>query len=140
MVKIKFFLFFNFIMYFQAFSQNCDSLIFYEIENLPEFGGDLSKFIADSTLYPQKALDDSISGTVYVLFLINKDGTTSDHKILKGIREDLDSEAIRVSRLIKFEKPAMNRGKPLKYKYTIPVEFKIKEKKKLSKKNARHKQ
>lgn len=139
MVKSIFLLIFNFIVYFQAFSQNCDSIIFNEIENLPEFGGDLNKFILDSICYPQQAWVDNISGTVYITFMVNEDGNTSDHKVVRGIRKDLDDEAIRVARLIKFEKPAMNAGKPEKYKYLLPVEFRIKENKKTSNKNYRHK-
>lgn len=51
-----------------------------------------------------------------------------NHEIIKGIREDLNNEALRVAKLINFDRPAMQRGKPIKVKYTVPVEFKLEKK------------
>lgn len=57
-----------------------------------------------------------------------------NHKVLTGIRKDLNDEALRVVKLVNFEKPAMQSGKPIKVKYTIPVVFKLTEEKKHKKK------
>ena len=52
-------------------------------------------------------------------------GFTFGHKVIKGVREDLDNEALRVTTLIKFERPAFQRGKPIEVKYTVPVVFNL---------------
>lgn len=128
MVKIIFPVFFCFIFNCQILSQNCDSISFFEVESMPYFKGDINKFITNHLIYPKKALNDSISGTVYVLFIINEDGRTFNHKVVKGIRKDMDNEALRVAKLIEFEKPAINDGKPIKYKYLVSIKFNLEEK------------
>jgi len=93
------------------------------VESMPEFNGDLKEFINQNTVFPESAIQDSIEGTVYILFWVDIDGKTTDHEVIRGIRDDLDEEALRVARLILFEKAAMQRGKPVKVSFTIPVKF-----------------
>lgn len=95
------------------------------IEDAPCFKGDLKKFIHRKMNYPCTAQKDSIEGKVIVSFWIDTTGTTFDHQVIKGIREDLNDEALRVAKMINFERPAMQRGKPIKVKYTVPVEFNL---------------
>ncbi len=87
-------------------------------------------FIQNKIHYPESAKMDSIQGKVFVTFWIDTTGNTINCKVIRGIRKDLDNEALRVAKLIKFEKPAMQRGKPVKVKYVIPIEFKLNDKKK----------
>ncbi|GAB4206824.1 MAG: hypothetical protein Fur0023_17040 [Bacteroidia bacterium] len=89
---------------------------------------ELYKFINQNLIYPQSAIKDSLEGNVYVSFIVTEAGTTCNHKVLKGIRNDLDSEAIRVVRLLKFEKPAIQNGKPVKYEYHLKIPFHIRRK------------
>ncbi|SEA33547.1 protein TonB [Porphyromonadaceae bacterium KH3R12] len=110
-------------------SQNNDStsnneLITY-IESAPLFKGCLTKFIADNIKYPKTAQMDSLEGTVFVSYWINVDGFTINHKIEKGIRKDLNNEALRVTKLIHYEKPAMQKGKAIKVRYVVPVKFNL---------------
>lgn len=110
-------------------SQNNDStshneLITY-IESAPLFKGCLTKFIADNIKYPKTAQMDSLEGTVFVSYWINVDGSTINHKIEKGIRKDLNTEALRVTKLIHYEKPAMQKGKAIKVRYVVPVKFNL---------------
>lgn len=102
------------------------------IETAPHFEGDLTDFIKSQIHYPQDATNDSIEGMVIITFWIDTLGGTTDHKIVRGIRDDLNEEAMRITKLIKFEKPAMQKGQPIKVKYTVPVEFKLSETKKKS--------
>jgi TonB family protein len=96
------------------------------VEILPSFiKGDIESFIDSVIVYPYYALQDSIEGTVFVLFIVDTNGTTYNHRILKGIREDIDLEALRVARLLRFENPAMQRDKPIKIKYYLPIKFVI---------------
>ena len=94
-----------------------------QYESMPIFRGDLSEFIESNIIYPPSALNDSIEGKIFVSFYVDTLGNTINHKIVNEIRNDLNEEALRVTRLIKFDKPAMLNGKPTMVKYTIPVEF-----------------
>ena len=96
-----------------------------QYESMPIFRGDLSEFIESNIIYPPSALNDSIDGKIFVSFYVDTMGNTINHKIVNEIRNDLNEEALRVTRLIKFEKPAMQNGKPTMVKYTIPVEFNL---------------
>ena len=126
-----------------AFSQKKDSSIISTItfiEDKPIFNGNLKDFIQDHICYPQKAKQDLLEGTVVVVYWIDTLGVTFDHKILRGIRKDLDEEALRVTKLIRYEKPAMQHGKPIKVRYTIPVEFKLSESSELRKRVLKNQQ
>lgn len=68
---------------------------------------------------------DSVEGKVYVKYLIDTLGFTTKHRIEKGIRDDLNKEAIRVAKLIKYNSPAKFNDKPILFYYTIPIEFKL---------------
>jgi TonB family protein len=111
------------------FAQN-DSIEYIGIsiaEDMPVFNGGINDFIQANIKYPQSAKNDSIQGRVFISFWVDTSGITTEHEVAKGVREDLDKEALRVAKLIKFEKPAMQRGKPVKIQYTVPVEFSLKE-------------
>lgn len=64
---------------------------------------------------------------MYVEFYIDTVGFTFDHRVLRGKRDDLDEEALRVTRLIKFDHPAKQRGKPIIVQYMVPVKFTLKQ-------------
>jgi TonB family protein len=120
----------------QVFSQVDSSVLPEEeqlisaLESMPEYRGGVSKlseFLRNKIKYPKSAKEDEIKGIVYVKCYVDTTGSTTDHQLIRGIREDLDNEALRVAKLIKFDKPAMQRGKPMKVIYCIPVEFKLSE-------------
>lgn len=89
----------------------------------PSYNGDLIDFIQSKIQYPEQAVKEAIAGTVVISFWIDTTGITYNHKIIKGVREDLNEEALRVSRLIKFDKPAYQKNKPIRINYTVPIEF-----------------
>lgn len=99
------------------------------VESMPEFraGGDSNKrlmeFIAKNIQYLETALNDSIEGRVVTQFWIDTSGNTDSHKIIRGLREDLDNEALRVAKLLKFEVPAIQREKPVRIMFTLPFVF-----------------
>lgn len=107
-------------------SQNkCDSIsvIFGSPEKIPEL--DINKLLSENLQYPKTAKKDKLEGQVIISFWIDSLGNTSEHKIIKGVRLDLDEEALRVARLIKFDKPAMNRGKPIGTCFQLPITFRL---------------
>lgn len=86
----------------------------------------MAKHIKKNQQYPERAMEDNIQGRVSVLFVIDKDGNITNVQA-RGPKggELLEKEALRViSKLPKF-KPGMQRGKPVKVKYSQPITFKL---------------
>ena len=99
-------------------------LIDYGISASAVFKGDMLSFIKEQIKYPETAKRDSIEGTVIVSFWVDTTGYTIQHKVKRGIREDLNEEALRVTKLIRFDKPAMQGESPVRVRMTVPVVFK----------------
>ncbi len=100
--------------------------VFFIVEDMPEFpGGDLAlrKFIANSINYPVIAQENGIEGKVYVTFVVDKDGSVSDAKIVRGVDPSIDKEALRVVSNLPRWKPGKQRGKPVRVSYTVPINF-----------------
>lgn len=97
------------------------------LQNMPVYSrGSLQKVINSNLRYPCSAILDSLEGTVYIAFIVDTNGVTRDHWVLRGVRFDLDQEALKVTRLIKFDKPAMeSSGKPVSILYIYPVKFSL---------------
>lgn len=84
------------------------------------------RFISENVHYPENQRKNDVSGIVYASFVIDEKGNITDAKIEKGINKDFDDEVLRVIHLIKPVEPAKGPdGKPVKYKVTIPVKFKL---------------
>lgn len=84
-----------------------------------------SKFIATTLKYPKQAILDGVEGQVSVSFQIDKEGNVSDPKIEKGVRKDLDNEAIRMVRLMPKWRPAQKNNEPVAVRYTMNIAFNI---------------
>ena len=95
---------------------------------MPTFnGGDIMSFhrwVMMQIRYPQEVLEDGIQGRVLVEYVIEKDGSVSDIRIQRSVDKRLSAEVMRVFGLeIPVWTPAMCNGKPLRMKFTIPVDF-----------------
>ncbi len=101
--------------------------IFTVAEQMPKYPGDLYKFLADSIKYPEKEREKNITGTVYATFVIEKDGSVSGIKVLRGVPggPGLDAEAVRVLSMMKKWTPGMQNGVPVRVQYTIPIRFQL---------------
>lgn len=102
--------------------------IFTVVEDMPQFpGGDqeLLKFIAKSIKYPVIAQENGIQGRVTCSFVVNRDGSVVDAEVLRGVDPSLDKEALRVIGTMPKWKPGMQRGKPVRVKYTVPITFRL---------------
>jgi protein TonB len=101
--------------------------IFIIVEEMPEFldGGEagLRAWIAKSIEYPVIAQENGIQGKVYVSFVVDKDGSISEAKVLRGVDPSLDKEALRVVRALPKWRPGKQRGKPVRVSYTVPISF-----------------
>ena len=103
--------------------------IFQIVETMPEFpnGGlqGLMKFLSDNIKYPTIAQENGTQGRVSVQFVVNRDGSIVDAKVVKGVDPYLDREALRVINSMPKWKPGMQRGKPVRVRYTVPVLFRL---------------
>lgn len=96
------------------------------VEDMPAFpGGDaaLLKFIASNVVYPPIAKENGITGVVYVSYVVDRDGSIKDVKVVRGADPFLDKEAVRVVKTLKGYKPGKQRGKPVPVQFTIPIRF-----------------
>lgn len=83
------------------------------------------KFLNENINYPENAKESSVEGTVYVGFIIDENGKLGDIKVLRGIGNGCDEEAIRIVKLMPVWKPGRQAGKAVKVQYTLPVRFKL---------------
>lgn len=97
-------------------------------EEMPEYPGGtqaLMDYLKANIKYPAQAKDEGIQGTVYIGFVVYKDGTLGNFKIRRGIRQDLDKEAMRVLKAMPKWKPGKQNGKTVNCEMTIPVKFRL---------------
>ena len=97
-------------------------------EVMPEFpGGEqaMMKFVSENVQYPEKAKEKEISGRVLVGFIVEKDGSVNEVKIVRGIGGGCDEEAVRVVKAMPKWKPGKEKGKPVRVSYMMPIFFKL---------------
>lgn len=105
-----------------------DNVVFQVVEKMPSFpGGDaaLFKFLGDNVKYPVIAQENGVQGRVICQFVVNKDGSIVDVEVVRSVDASLDKEAIRVIKSMPKWSPGQQRGKPVRVKYTLPVNFKL---------------
>ena len=99
-----------------------------DIDVVAKFGGqDFTAYLASEIIYPPRAYKYLVQGKVYVQFMINEDGSTSNALVVRGLDKDLDKEALRVIRNMPNWKPAKKDGEPVPIAYICPVVFTIKD-------------
>ena len=105
-----------------------EKVIFQVVEEMPEFPGGMAeamKFLAKNIKYPVVAQEAKIEGRVIVQFVIERDGSVSDAKVMRGVNSELDAEAIRVVSMMPKWIPGKQRGKAVAVKYTMPIMFRL---------------
>ena len=105
-----------------------DDEVFMVVENMPEFpGGDLGlmKYIQKNVKYPPIAKEYNITGKVYISFVVDKSGSVTNVKVVRGVDKNLDAEAVRVIKSLPKYKPGMQKGKPVRVMFTIPINFNL---------------
>ncbi len=100
--------------------------IFTVVESMPEFPGGmgaLMTYLAKNIKYPPLAKESGIQGKVFINFVVEPDGSISNVKVLRGIGGGCDEEAVRVVKNMPKWKPGMQRGKPVRVSFNLPVKF-----------------
>ena len=96
------------------------------VDEMPEFPGGmqaLSEFLQANVKYPDAAKQAGTSGRVTAQFVVDKDGTCQDFKVLRGVSPELDAEALRVLGLMPKWNPGKVDGQPVRVRYTVPITF-----------------
>lgn len=105
-----------------------DNNIYDTPEVMPEYPGGMQammNFLGENVKYPEDAMEKNISGKVYVSFVVEKDGSVSEAKVVKGVCESIDNEALRVVNAMPKWTPGKMDGKNVRVKYTLPFTFKL---------------
>ena len=103
--------------------------VFEVVEEMPEFpGGEMSalmSYLKDNMRYPASAKEKGTQGRVTVQFVVDKDGSIKEPKLLRSVDKDMDAEALRLISNMPKWKPGRQKGQPVAVKYTVPVMFSL---------------
>ncbi len=102
--------------------------VFLSVEENPEYPGGPAKlleYVQKNLKYPMMARESDIQGRVFVGFVVEKDGSISNVRVLRGIGGGCDEEAVRVVQSLPKFKPGKQRGNPVRVQYTLPIVFKL---------------
>ena len=103
--------------------------IFVVVEKMPTFPGGLKalmSYLAKNIHYPADAKKQGIQGRVFIHFVINKDGSVSNVRLLKGISPSCDAEAIRVVKNMPNWNPGVQKGQKVRVAFNLPIKFSLK--------------
>ena len=97
--------------------------VFTDVETMPQIVGGLQA-VTQSVVYPEEAKKEKVEGRVVVNFIVEKDGSVSNTKVIRSADERLDAEALRAVSEIAFE-PGQHEGKPVRVQMVLPISFKL---------------
>jgi protein TonB len=104
--------------------------IFTAVEQQAEFPGGpraFGQFLQRNLRYPSAAQRGNVAGKVFVEFVVNRDGSIEDIKVVKGIGFGCDEEALRVLKLVPKWSPGKQSGRPVRSRFTLPITFTLSE-------------
>lgn len=96
------------------------------VDEFPEFTGGMkafTKYMERNLRYPYQAQEENVMGKVFVSFVVERDGSITDVKVLRGIGFGCDEEAIKVIKKSPLWKPGKNKGIPVRVRYNMPITF-----------------
>ncbi len=101
-------------------------IVYQVVEIMPEFVGGMDglvKYLGENLLYPKEAMANKVTGTVFVSFIVNANGSVSDAQVLKGIGNGCNEEALRVVQRMPNWLPGKQSGQPVAVRYSLPIRF-----------------
>lgn len=104
--------------------------IFSSVERKPQFpGGEaaLMKYIQTHIKYPPTAAKNNIQGKVVVQFVVEKDGSVGEVKVVRSVDKDLDNEAVRLVKTLPKFIPGRQNGQAVPVLFTLPITFKLRQ-------------
>ena len=102
--------------------------IFIFAETMPSFEGGISefyKFVSKNLKYPAQARRIGIEGKVFVHFVVDKDGSLSDIKVVRGLGAGCDEEVMRIINMSPKWNPGKQRGRPVRVQMMLPIAFRL---------------
>ncbi|PIF03571.1 MAG: energy transducer TonB, partial [Draconibacterium sp.] len=105
-----------------------ETKVFVRVEKMPVFPGGIKallKYLSKNINYPQVAADNGVQGKVYLKFVVEKDGRVGDVVVQRSPDKLLEKEAVRVVKTLPKFTPGMQRGKPVRVWYQVPVTFRL---------------
>ena len=103
--------------------------IFYNVQNMPSFMGKgqdgFRLWVSQNVKYPEVAAENGISGTVYVSFVVEADGSVSNVRLVRGVDPALNQEAIKVIQSSPKWEPGRQRDIAVRVAFTFPIKFKL---------------
>ena len=109
-------------------SDKKSTVVYDVVEQMPQYPGGMGefmKYVGTNIKYPKEAVAAKKQGTVLVSFVIEKDGSVSNPKVLKPVDANLDAEALRVVGASPKWNPGTQNGKPVPVRYAVPIKFTI---------------
>jgi protein TonB len=103
-----------------------NSKIFTAVEIIPSFPGGIEKFykfLQYNIRYPGEAVTKNVQGKVFISFIVEKDGSLTDIKVVRAIGGGCDEEAVRVMKLSPNWNPGIQNNRPVRVAYTMPISF-----------------
>jgi TonB family protein len=98
------------------------------VEQMPQFPGgpaSLMQFLSQNVKYPEEAYQKGPQGHVIVTFVVEKDGSITEARVVRSIEPLLDKEALRVINSMPNWNPGTQNGEPVRVKYTVPITFRL---------------
>ena len=108
--------------------ENTDEQVFQIVEKMPIFPGGndaLNQYMSENIKYPGDASKNGIQGRVICQFVVTKDGSITDVKVVRSVDSDLDKEAIRIIQAMPKWTPGIQREQAVNVRYTMPVNFRL---------------
>lgn len=105
-----------------------EDIPFVVVEDMPEFPGGttaLLEYLRKNIKYPAICRENNVQGRVLITFIVDKDGSIKDAEVVKVVNPYLDKEALRVINNMPKWTPGKQRGKAVRVKYTVPVNFRL---------------
>jgi len=100
--------------------------IFTAVEQEPGFKGGIEKFysyLQKNIRYPAVAKENNVQGKVFLSFVVEKDGSLTDIKVVRSLGSGCDDEAVRVLKGSPRWNPGIQNGRPVRVQYTMPISF-----------------
>jgi periplasmic protein TonB len=111
-----------------SYSVSETDTLFTKCEQMPEYVGGLEammRYIGSVVRYPKIARKTGVEGTVFVGFLVRKSGEVADCKVIKGVSNECDEEALKAVRGMKAWKPGLQDAKPVSVRFVLPIKFRF---------------
>jgi len=111
-----------------TFEDTGEDEIFEFVEEDPSFPGGnaaLMTWLAKNLKYPSAAQETGIQGRILVSFIVNRDGSIVEPRVMRSVDPSLDKEALRVVSSMPRWRPGKQHGKPVRVKFTLPVTFRL---------------